>query len=1701
MNSESEDDTIRPRRDFNSTGELMDGPTPSGRRTARRRQSRNTAGGDDSDSAVSQSAESVAGARRNSRMRGGDSGAMTPGSSKRSQFITLRGSDRSRQTRSGEDSTAPRSPTRRRPTISGPVDEGDDEEEEGQDEEDAAQGAADTDLYDELDDDILRIDQPPHMMPLTFAYNPRDQENAIQPLVVAPVPHPTFPDILATKSGYVRRSELDILNGDTDTVTLLGDDLSSGNTAAMFAPNGELLGTKTRRADGLFVAESPVLAGVLLNGEPPATLSTVTGFSVSPQLNLARITQRTLRDLHVEAEAEKCRQRWAELTRPHDLPRNPAGTEETPALAPARLLQNLSVGPLTQIIENPIDLQVSQPIIPDTNASYGGKLGSWSSSATTKERLGTLPGGDRSNKAHRSVLRVHVHQITIVDHPLVSEEERSYSSLKSSFSVYRSLMEQNTLVYLSNRLVGLYDELGRLLAEHERAAGSGEEEIDHETVIALHASYSDLTETILALSELRQAVDSMTSGIYEQWTSLQKIRRGNGFSSTKAQLIARRLRGGGSDEDDDAVSESKDQGALDSALWSSLSRALTGIPALVRRAQDVLLANDKLAVDTAGTATTSASTIEPGGKNMIKLSPRGAAKALEAKSDKTPRSRQLEVRNRYTRIFEATQSASTDLLKRKGLAPEYVLRLSDTGSITPTAQVNAEEQRRRKAIEQLQFKVTVMVNGVAVTQSNVASLSFPSLSVDFKQFFEFRLLHQPTSLALEVVSVKPSKTGITKDTTVATVCVPLPGQRDPYMQALGALGNNATSNVATGAYAPSVGWLSFSSESAPLGRPSALPSGISNNQRGELPVARVNGLILCVAEYDSSHSHDHSGQGGRGFDGISLYDLAQIPPAIPPTGSLLTGLSKGSRSAGVSQRILQGYQTLDPNDPRNDAWLKVARRADSGSDFEGFHLTGLDMSVPFGEDGTLYQNFIKFQGSLRMQLLQLRQVKPYLFADPIPMSDAEIKRNDGLKAIVAGLEPDPLMNLGEELTKDEIEAANDNRVRSKISSFLERVRQGQVAQAVRGRKKLTTTGAVSEVKYFTPNEPMSIADLIPEPRRGLRPLAKPRQPSTSAIKACNILVQVVGARNVPLREEVAPTNAKVPGSPKKSRSRGGYSSGESDTEARGEGAVAEEFLDETKLEFQRRAKTFMEVRFQNQIQRTGVNAGRSPLWKESLSLPLTAPNSDFSPSNLTQISDNIIFTLFDECAEDYSWSGSLYSDEESTIFFERRYLGSFVLPFSTLWASAGGRVEGVFRLDLPCLNFGYVPAPPLAATEKLDSSMFQEDPNTGLVTQQDDPLHEPTLLETIFALVGLKGLAQGWSERRVPQSELRDYGTHVRPVVEKEFEFYVGNQSTTYVKLMVTLDPILNGPVHVPQDVAYSSLYSEDKVLAGPARMWLKSVHGMSKYTKERPYKLFGKNTRGLSVLLCRYLQPMKPPPGYVSRRSCIHLVSLLPFMADAQTFSGESDMWCTTKEVWDTGAGDEEEHATLLFNYLYYLHHVDGSDESIGAAANVRESRTVKMRKSQLADAPTKPTSYPTPDFISKECVFLVIGKAVPEGDSVYVMIKDAQAAMQLPYAPANYLLINPCTGQVFPAADPRCPLIEIACIVTPYNIWGNIQAGGAPCELSFDLLNPDSWRPFYGVRLPSPNTGIHSIQDPVTYSDTSVAYAMDLEKVLKDA
>jgi hypothetical protein len=55
----------------------------------------------------------------------------------------------------------------------------------------------------------------------------------------------------------------------------------------------------------------------------------------------------------------------------------------------------------------------------------------------------------------------------------------------------------------------------------------------------------------------------------------------------------------------------------------------------------------------------------------------------------------------------------------------------------------------------------------------------------------------------------------------------------------------------------------------------------------------------------------------------------------------------------------------------------------------------------------------------------------------------------------------------------------------------------------------------------------------------------------------------------------------------------------------------------------------------------------------------------------------------------------------------------------------------------------------------------------------------------------------------------------------------------------------------------------------------------------------------------------------------------MIPFVKDIQSFIGAMDLWCTNQQFWEIGAGDEEEHAIMLYNYFRYFKNMDNRPDN----------------------------------------------------------------------------------------------------------------------------------------------------------------------------
>ncbi|XP_075050779.1 coiled-coil and C2 domain-containing protein 2A isoform X2 [Mixophyes fleayi] len=212
----------------------------------------------------------------------------------------------------------------------------------------------------------------------------------------------------------------------------------------------------------------------------------------------------------------------------------------------------------------------------------------------------------------------------------------------------------------------------------------------------------------------------------------------------------------------------------------------------------------------------------------------------------------------------------------------------------------------------------------------------------------------------------------------------------------------------------------------------------------------------------------------------------------------------------------------------------------------------------------------------------------------------------------------------------------------------------------------------------------------------------------------------------------------------------------------------------------------------------------------------------------------------------------------------------------------------------------------------------------------------------------------------------------------------------------------------------------------------------------------------GTSVFVTRYIKALKPPQelldanpnnAQATTELVARYVSLIPFLPDNVSFAGICDLWSTSDQFLDLLAGDEEEHAVLLCNYLL----------AMGKKA------------------------------------WLVIGNAIPEGPTAYVLTLEQN----------QYTIWNPSSGQFYSQYDTFCPLQSVGCLINADNIWFNIQQHDSPMGVNFDTGRLKQWKPFFSRSYPSP--GLSSMQpEEVIYQFTDKTAAMELqdriEKLLKE-
>lgn len=1503
---------------------------------------------------------------------------------------------------------------------------------EGNDDNDSENDTVDDTAIDEQYEDLLAINQPLHIYPLSFLRVPRNVEDNAQPLLVSSssslvdsaslIPGNIFRKLTSgvTVSQVRNPAEIDVINGGWQSNVHGSNVIHKSKDSAelqSLLSNSESVSGLNQATDGLYVDANPILTDILISAE---NVTRQLSSMVSSSVDLSRVTQRTLREIQLNIKKDNVKVNTngsntddnGESNRDDKNDENIDTRGNTTSISKANvsgasLLRQINATPVFHVIDNPVVDYPTQPIFPIASIEYGGVIGNHNEYASLNERHGHVIHHDDSKKAsQRSILRIHLHQIELASHQLMSNEENIYHSMRQSYSQYTSIFDNKAIMYLNYRTFALIDAMKHITRKRE--------ELDKDDIDSLSLHYRDLMETLPALCELRAAVDVLASTLYQKWRELQDVRRRQGYVSTKAQLIVKKI-DHQEDENDAAIERNH--------------KELSSVITLIKHVNKIIDEHDTANADT---------TAMPAGNTM-------ATNTID-----------------HEKALKLAEDCIAELVRFKGFQPEYLIKLTDTYAITPNTAVaiNVSELKRRQQIEGISIKAVLNVNGKAIT-SATGRVDHPTFIVTYNKTFDLRVFNQPDDVTFDLYRVNTSGTYLlSTEEKIATIAITLPGQDVRTGVSAGRTRSNAfaaNKQLVSHLFAPVAGWYSF--------------TNLSMNMQGS---------ALCSCEYDISTSEAHVGA----YNGIKDDEYALLPN--PPVSSNASS-SWGGEQHDVTrekdfQALLPMIHEIDVNDPRSDGIVSMKSKGPKVADTDIFYMSGLHFACPYTEDGGVatLDNCVRYSTNLRLKLLKMRRMQPYLFTEPIPLADTTIKGSEIYRK---------MLQLEEE--RNNIDALNqtvasgvDNNdptvistlgSQHRVTSFLSKVRSSQTVMMRNIKSKRITTGsAVAETQYFYPLTLDDIENIIPKRKRDLKPVARSRAPLSVQINNCDVLIQVVGARNVPLRNELDDGNrvtSSGTGMSSKMKSRRsidttiGSSSSSIDNDVP---VLSADAMDGDKIRERRRARTFVEVRFQEHVVFTTSLEGGGPLWKQSMSIPFHAPHNDFSPSNVTLVTDDVTFILFDEVIEDDNHKGG-FLEGESTQRTEKRYLGSYSIPFPIVYRET--RIEGVFRLNTPLFTFGYSPNETYS-TRRVTDEVFESKPEESIEQTQTWSNSMWTFIEN------LRGRR---SRRRNVNDTTGSALIHQDTLAE--FDYFITSKSTSYLKVMITLDPVLTTPPDIADEISRYSLAPIDRNYVSFANAWLKELSGLNSHTKERTYKLFASCSNGLQTLLPRFLTPMQPPPGFDTRRSCLHLAAILPFMLDCVSFIGESDLYCTMRETLDMGAGDEEEHATLLYNYLYYISMSEPAER--GGRPRIRNK-----------------SGYPSEEFIAEESLFLVVGKAIPEGRTLYILLKDKRRKTTINrYSCENYLLINCCSGHVYSAADSNCPLLEIYALVTPYNYFANIQLDDCPQTLSYNILQSDCWRPFFGQRNPYPAGGLLTIQEEITYVPTSPTYALEIEKAVKNA
>ncbi|XP_064382985.1 coiled-coil and C2 domain-containing protein 2A-like [Halichondria panicea] len=1120
-------------------------------------------------------------------------------------------------------------------------------------------------------------------------------------------------------------------------------------------------------------------------------------------------------------------------------------------------------------------------------------------------------------------LVVNVSSLHFQHHPLFSIEHILSSKLQQACSQLSKRRMAKAQDYYLEKLQGLRQAVIDLQQALQNQEGCDETE-------ARLMGY--LREVSRVREQRREALTAdyhLLKTILKTWQDLKALRDNQGYSSTSAWVTVKRLLVNAVNEEgslrrelEEEVEELRELHTLDSrghaldyqrelANWKIYEKARRRAVRETTRIQQQQTLDDQSQVEGSQTSLNN---------NPIAALPPERPRPIPppAFNEDQVRAELLDYQHRH--------------LKPPGdpiLTPEFRHNHALTGDIPRL------EAQRREDTARAKLHVRVLFNNQLVSQTKECTLNSDFTS-EIHETFNLKIVEWPESIKLEIF-----ESGLITSTLISEVYVPIP---DPLL-------------TADSAGAGREAYQFSSTKRMEYGH-----TGVGSGQPH--PVLPEEGVLLTsgVVKVGAYWGVDNSGR-------------SLCPPGLSqPTAYSSDAISSlGMTGIADLQAVKRWIERsrLDPNDPRNAELLHLLESIPASSEETShFRLVDVDSALRFMGDE-------EFEGDRRFTVLRSRHDgHPGLKNESVPLESRWISETEWRAVLNYRPYADydiPLLLFGD---FHSIRKTEQNK-------FLLDIRERVLSKARSGKEDLNLEDVVHAFSVPDVSAMRKVVGDLFSPRRPLNPVRNTRRKPkrlNAHVSSAKILVRVVRALNVPIRTTqqstgvlAHPLSSLAPHlslTPHQTDSEGvAMEPGPSGALPLGlELADPQSGFSPQELKI---VCPYVEIGFRGSVMRTATAYGPQPFWNEEISVPFQPPDNDFSPGALQKITDSLYISLFDEVVTD------ILSDERqrSTNIhhrIEKKWLGSFTIPFSTLHQRE--RVEGMFRVEVPLVLLGY--------------------------SQAADEVLEMT--------------------------------TH------------------THLQLFITLEPTLS--VLPPLKDKFES--EEDPRLLGRSQAWIRKIR--DRFPK-RNYLATALDVGGRHVFVTRFVKAQNPPveimppqdaPWTVAAMEQLaHYVSLIPFLSDTLTFSGECDIWNTSDQFLHMLAGDEEEHALLLCNYLLHC----------GLEA------------------------------------WVVMGHAIPEGSTSYVLT--CHPGLPLGSKLSRYLLWNPNTGHHYLHDEPHIPLKSVGCVLNQYNVWANVQEEEDPAKIRYDLSNSKHWQPLFPFDMPP----LDSVQQELDYCETDIGRVRDLQEKIE--